>query len=198
MKKLLSVCFIAVIAGSLITGCSAINTIKDTFAKANGVILFGSQNQIKEAFKQEDEDIEEKDKYTIKVAEDGDQKIMILDEKTAKELVEKELLKEVKNDSDTEPIASLPEVKEGNGVLFAKQQDKEVNLDGKQVEVTYEGNKIIGDGRSYVDAFIIVDGTDFSTMKGTEKTMGIIKYDKDPSKKLDEFDVEQVQLVKIK
>ncbi|QED49325.1 lipoprotein BA_5634 family protein [Cytobacillus dafuensis] len=195
MKKLLSVCLTAMIAGSIMTGCSA---FKEAFEKANGLILYGEEQKIDDAFNKEENELKEKDKYTIKVAEDNDQKIMILDEKTANALIEKKLLKEVKNGDDTEPITSLPEVTKGKGLLFAKQQVEKVSLDGQQVEVTYGGNKIIGDGRIYVDMFLIVDDADFSVMEGTEKTMGIMKYDKDPDKKIGTFDVERDQLVKIK
>lgn len=194
MKKLLIVCLTAVIAGSILTGCSA---IKEAFEKANGVILYGDQQQIENVFKKEENSLKEKDQYTVKMAEDGDQKVLILDEKTANALIEKELFKEVKNDTETEPITLLLEVNQGKGVLFAKQNMNNINLGGRKVAVTYEGNKIIGDGRSYADMFLIVDDADFSTMKGTEKTLGIIKYDEDPDKKLVNFDVEQVQLVKI-
>lgn len=194
MKKFLSVCMAAILAGSMLTGCSA---IKEAFQKANGVILYGDQQQIAASFQKEKDDLIEKDEYPIKVVENGEKKILILNENTAKDLVKKQLLKKVTNETDTEPITSLPEVTKGKGVLFAKQKTEEVHLEGVQLEVSYEGNKVIGDGRRYVDMFLIVDEDDFSTIKGIEKTMGIIKYDKDPDEKLPEYDVEQVQLVRI-
>lgn len=184
----------AILAGSMLTGCSA---IKEAFQKANGVILYGDQQQIAASFQKEKDDLIEKDEYPIKVVENGEKKILILNENTAKDLVKKQLLKKVTNETDTEPITSLPEVTKGKGVLFAKQKTEEVHLEGVQLEVSYEGNKVIGDGRRYVDMFLIVDEDDFSAIKGIEKTMGIIKYDKDPDKKLPGYDVEQVQLVRI-
>ncbi|WP_102272634.1 lipoprotein BA_5634 family protein [Cytobacillus massiliigabonensis] len=193
MRKILSVCMTAILASSMITGCSA---IKDVFEKANGVILYGDQQQITDSIKQEQNDLIKKDEYAIKVVENGGKKILLLNEKTAKDLVEKELIKKVTNETDTEPITSLPKVTKGKGVLFAKQK-AEVHLDGMQLDVSYEGNKVIGDGRRYVDMFLIIDDADFSVIKGDEKAMGIIKYDKDPAKKLPGFDVEQVQLVRI-
>lgn len=194
MKKYLSVCVTAVLAGFMLTGCSA---IKEAFQKANGVILYGDQQQIEDSIQKEKDDLIEKEEYTVKVVQNGEKKILILNENTAKDLVKKELLKKVTNETDTEPITSLPEVTKGKGVLFAKQKTEEVHLEGLKLEVSYEGNKVIGDGRRYVDMFLIVNEDDFSAIKGIEKTMGIIKYDKDPDKKLPGFDVEQVQLVTI-
>lgn len=194
MKKVLSVCIAAVLAGFMLTGCSA---IKEAFQKANGVILYGDQQQIEDSIQKEKDDLIEKDEYTIKVVQNGEKKILILNENTAKDLVKKELLKKVTNETDTEPITALPEVIKGKAILYAKQKGEEVHLEGMNLEVSYEGNKVIGDGRRYVDMFLIVNEDDFSAIKGIEKTMGIIKYDKDPDKKLPGFDVEQVQLVRI-
>ncbi|MDT3762139.1 lipoprotein BA_5634 family protein [Priestia filamentosa] len=194
MKRLLSICATVIVVGSLMSGCSA---TKDAFQKANGVILYGNQQQISDALNQDKKDIKEKDEYTIKVAEDGKQDMMILDKTTAKALVEKKLLKEVTKDNDTEAITSLPKVTKDINALFAKQEVKEMNLAGQNSKIIYGGNKIIGDGRSYVDEFLIVDDSQFTAIKGTEKKMAVIKYDKNPDKKLSEFNVDEVQLVKV-
>ncbi|MFP3844956.1 lipoprotein BA_5634 family protein [Priestia filamentosa] len=194
MKRLLSICATVIVVGSLMSGCSA---TKDAFQKANGVILYGNQQQISDALNQDKKDIKEKDEYTIKVAEDGKQDMMILDKTTAKALVEKKLLKEVTKDNDTEAITSLPKVTKDTNALFAKQEVKEMNLAGQNSKIIYGGNKIIGDGRSYVDEFLIVDDSQFTAIKGTEKKMAVIKYDKNPDKKLSEFNVDEVQLVKV-
>ncbi|WP_216700711.1 lipoprotein BA_5634 family protein [Priestia filamentosa] len=194
MKRLLSICATVIVVGSLMSGCSA---TKDAFQKANGVILYGNQQQISDALNQDKKDIKEKDEYTIKVAEDGKQDMMILDKTTAKALVEKKLLKEVTKDNDTEAITSLPKVTKDTNALFAKQEVKEMNLAGQNSKIIYGGNKIIGDGRSYVDEFLIVDDSQFTAIKGTEKKMAVIKYDKNPDKKLSKFNVDEVQLVKV-
>ncbi|MFP3726775.1 lipoprotein BA_5634 family protein [Priestia filamentosa] len=194
MKRLLSICATVIVVGSLMSGCSA---TKDAFQKANGVILYGNQQQISDALNQDKKDIKEKDEYTIKVAEDGKQDMMILDKTTAKALVEKKLLKEVTKDNDTEAITSLPKVTKDTNALFAKQEVKEMNLAGQNSKIIYGGNKIIGDGRSYVDEFLIIDDSQFTAIKGTEKKMAVIKYDKNPDKKLSEFNVDEVQLVKV-
>jgi hypothetical protein len=194
MKKLLSVCFTAVIAGSLMTGCSAIT---EMFEKANGVILYGDHNQVAGVFEQEKDDLKEKNEYKFKVAEDQGQQILIFNETTAKALVEKELLNKVVKDDETEPIKSLPELKD-KGILFTKQDNVDkVTIDGQSLSVSNEGNIVIGRGRAYGDMFLVVSDDKWSAMKGTEKAMGVIEYDKDPAEKLPEFEVEKVQLITI-
>ncbi|MCP3738430.1 lipoprotein BA_5634 family protein [Rossellomorea sp. BNER] len=194
MKKLLSVCFTAVIAGSLMTGCSAIT---EMFEKANGVILYGDHKQVAEVFEQEKDDLKEKNEYKFKVAEDQGQQILIFNETTAKALVEKELLNKVVKDDETEPIKSLPELKD-KGILFTKQDNVDkVTIDGQSLSVSNEGNIVIGRGRAYGDMFLVVSDDKWSAMMGTEKVMGVIEYDKDPAEKLPEFEVEKVQLITI-
>lgn len=194
MKKILSMCLTAAFAGTLMTGCSAIT---EMFEKANGVILYGDHNQVAEVFEQEKDDLKEKSEYKFKVAEDHGQQILIFNETTAKALVEKELLNEVVKDDETEPISSLPELKD-KGILFTKEDDvNKVIIDGHLLSVSNEGNIVIGRGRNYGDMFLVVSDDKWSAMKGTEKSMGVIEYNKDPAKKLPEFEVEKVQLITI-
>lgn len=193
MKKILTVFVNVTVLGFLLSGC---NPIDKYFPQANGIILYGDQQQIESSFEKVEKSLEE-DGYSVKVAEAGDQEIVILEEKTAKAILEKGLFIEVINDSDTEPITSLRDLKKNEMVLFAKEKVNEVTIDGQPLKVTYEGNKIIGDARVYGDMFLIVDDANWSTMQGTDKMIGIIKNEKDPSVEMGEFDVERDQLVKI-
>ena len=56
---------------------------------------------------------------------------------------------------------------------------------------------VIGIGRAYADMFLIVNDEDWSSLEGTEKTLAILEYDKDPGKDGLDYDVEEVQLVQI-
>lgn len=47
----------------------------------------------------------------------------------------------------------------------------EISIEGQSFDVKYEGNNIIGDGRTYVDMFLIVDDTDWPSIKGKEKNL---------------------------
>ena len=80
-------------------------------------------------------------------------------------------------------------------MLFTKE--KSYKLEIENINIKYEGNLIIGDGRIYADLFLIVNDEDWASLKGTEKTMAILKYDKDPSTHGLSYDVEKAQLVRI-
>lgn len=191
MKKFILTCATAVTLGILLTGCGL-------FSKANGIILYGDNQQIVNSIEQEKDELVEEEKFTIKVSEEEGQNIMILNEETAQSLAEKGLIMEVKNPNETEVADSIPTLNQGESILFAKEKMNKIDLEGKSYEVNYEGNKIIGDGRTYVDSFLIVDDSDWSSIKGKEKTLAVMEYKNDPSKRMGNFDVEGTQLVKIK
>lgn len=193
MKKLLTVFLTASLTATVLSGCGL-------FTKANGVILYGEEQQIIDSVEREKDKLVEEDQYKIKVVENDEKQIMILTEGTAQALAKKELIRKVikKGDKEkTETFKSLLKVDKGEGVLFAKQEVKELNVEGMNLNVEYEGNLIIGDGRAYVDMFLIVNDADWASIKGTEKAMAVIEYDKDPSAKGLDYDVEKTQLVRI-
>ncbi|MCM3357300.1 lipoprotein BA_5634 family protein [Psychrobacillus sp. FSL K6-4046] len=189
MKKLLIIFLTTVIATTVLTGCNLL-------AKANGVILYGEQQDIIDSVERDKKEIIEEEQFTIKMIEQGQQKVMVLTEETAKELVSKQLIREITNQEKgkTKVAKSLSKVSEGEGLLFAKQ--KVEKLDAME-NVKYEGNLIIGEGRAYTDMFLIVTNADYDAIEGTEKTMAVLKYDKDPSADGLKYDVEKTQLVRI-
>ncbi|MCZ8534599.1 lipoprotein BA_5634 family protein [Psychrobacillus psychrodurans] len=192
MRKLLIVFLTTLIVASILTGCNM-------FAKANGVILYGEEQQILDSLEREKDDLAKEDQYKIKVMENDGQQIIVLTDETVQALVKKKLIKEITNQEKgkTKAISSLPKVAEGEGILFAKKEPAALNLEGKDLNVEYEGNLIIGEGRAYGNMFLIVNDADFDSIKGTEKMMALLEYDKDPSADGLDYDVEKTQLVRI-
>ena len=192
MKKLLMVFLTTLLTATVLTGCNM-------FAKANGVILYGEEQQILDSLEQEKDELVKEDQYKIKVVENDGQQILVLTEETAQALVKKGLIKEITNieKGKTKAISSLSKVNAGEGILFAKKEPAALNLEGKDLNVEYEGNLIIGDGRAYSDMFLIVNDADWASIKGTEKMMALLEYDKDPSADGLDYDVEKTQLVRI-
>ncbi|MBH5320496.1 hypothetical protein I6N90_22135 [Paenibacillus sp. GSMTC-2017] len=192
-NKAVMLCAATVIAGSIMAGCGM-------FSKANGFIVYGEQKQVEDAILKEVNRFEEKDVYRIKLATDKDKKIVIMDETTAKALLKKGLIKEVRSENKVAALKSLPAIEKGKGIIFAQESKSEINVDGQSISVAYKGNTVIGDARRYGDMFVVLEDADWKELKGDEKTMAIIKYKKDPSERLKQFtdsDVEKTQLVKI-
>ncbi|WP_342509070.1 lipoprotein BA_5634 family protein [Sporosarcina sp. FSL K6-2383] len=192
MKKTILGIFTALMAVMVLTGCGL-------FAKANGVILYGEEEEVVKAVEKEKEkdDFIEEEQHKFKMLIKDDREIMILAEKTAQSLVKKKLISEITNQAKakTEVISSLSKVAKGEGLLFTK--DKAYELEIENITIKDEGNLVIGEGRVFTDLFLIVNDEDWASLAGTEKTMAILKYDTDPSAEGLRYEVEKTQLVRI-
>ncbi|MGE7883120.1 lipoprotein BA_5634 family protein [Bacillus sp. NPDC094077] len=191
MKKLVGIGLAAAISFGALSGCSLLGE------KANGFVLYGSEEQVGQIADKNKKEVKEKDMYKMKLTTLEDKKVLVMDKKTGEELVKKELLRKVDKNDDTKAIDKLPAVTAEQGVLFAKEKVENATLDGAKLK--YEGNTIIGSGRAYADMFAIVDDATYGNVKGEEKSVGVLKFDKDPSKEFPgKNGVEAAQLVTIK
>lgn len=162
---------IRIFSGNVLTECSLFET-------ANGIILYGDEEKVLSSLQEEHKRQVEKDSFSVKIIEADDKRTLIMDEATAKELVEKELLKGVEGD-DAKAITKLPKISQGEGVLFTKTPDDANGLEGLELATKYEGNIIIGDGRVYGDRFLVVTADDFQRIEVTGKAFGVVQYKKD-------------------
>ncbi|MED1089295.1 lipoprotein BA_5634 family protein [Bacillus paramycoides] len=191
MKKLVGIGLAAAISFGALSGCSLLGE------KANGFVLYGTEEQVQQIADKNKIEVKEKDMYKMKLTTLEDKKVLVMDKKTGEELVKKELLRKVDKNDDTKAIDKLPAVTAEQGVLFAKDKVENATLDG--AKLNYEGNTIIGSGRAYADMFAIVDDATYGNVKGEEKSVGVLKFDKDPSKEFPgKNGVEGAQLVTIK
>ena len=190
MKKTILGILATLMAVLALTGCNM-------FAKANGVILYGEQEEILKAVEKEKDELVAEEQHKIKISTIDNRKVMILTEDTAQSLVEKKLISEITNQEKgtTKTISSLSKVAKGEGLLFTKEDSHEIKIEN--INIKNEGNLVIGEGRVYADLFLIVTDEDWASLEGTEKTLAILKYDKDPSADGLSYDVEKTQLVRI-
>lgn len=85
MKKLLMVCLTAFLISTVLTGCGM-------FEKANGVILYGEEQQIIDSLEREKDELVKEDQYKIQIVENDGQRILVLKDETAQSLVKKKLI----------------------------------------------------------------------------------------------------------
>lgn len=173
IKKVVGFSLAATFAAVALTGCGLLPQ------KSNGLILYGSDKQIDGQIEKYNKELKENNTYKIKLLEVDKQKTLVMSKNTAEELIKREALRQVEGEN-TKPMDKLPEVTKEKAVMFAKSEMKDFKVDGKNYTVKYEGNSIIGNGRTYVDSFLIVDDSEFESIAGTEKTMGLLKFNKDP------------------
>ncbi|PGO69367.1 hypothetical protein CN980_21615 [Bacillus cereus] len=190
MKKLVRIGLAAIISFGVLSGCSLIG-------RENGIIAYGSEQQVNTVIDKNKNDIKEKNTYKMKLTILEDKKVLVMNKKTGEELVKKGLLKKVDKDDNTEAIDKLSAITSDQGVLFAKEKVENVTIDGAKLK--YEGNMIIGIGRAYADMFAIVDDAAYGNVKGEEKSVGVLKYDKNPKNELSNYKgADRTQLVEIK
>lgn len=173
IKKVIGFSLAATFAAVALTGCGLLPQ------KSNGLILYGSDQQIDSQIKKYNKDLKDNNSFKIKILEVNKQKTLVMSKNTAEELIKIEALRQVEGEN-TKPIDKLPEVTKEKAIMFAKNEMKDFKVDGKNYTIKYEGNIIIGNGRTYVDSFLIIDDSEFESISGTEKTMGLLKFNKDP------------------
>lgn len=124
---------------------------------------------------------------------------MILSRTQAEEMMKGKLWNSVVREDKTELVTEISEPKEGEAILFARDVDKSINP-LSALETSYKGNIILGNGRTYVDMFLIVTDDEWDKIDAQIKTVGYLHFDEDenPKYKLNEFPtVEKAQLVSI-
>lgn len=191
MKKLVTGLWTVTLVATVLTGCGL-------FAKANGVILYGDQQEITANVKKEKEKVIESTTYDLKIVEQEGKRIMVLTEETAQALLQKKLIRQIIDPAKTKTkaISSLPKMAKGEGILFAKQKPASLDL-VEGIQAKYEGNLVIGEGRVYTDMFLIVQKKDWENVAGVDKQMAILQYDVDPSADGLRYEVENRQLIRL-
>ncbi|GGE69264.1 lipoprotein BA_5634 family protein [Priestia taiwanensis] len=195
MKNQLKIAFIAILSISIFSGCGLMDIISK---QAHGIIVYGDQAQVETTMNEYKKEVKSSNTHAIKIVEVNNQKTLVMSKSTAEDLQKKELFYTVTSGDETELLKSLPTVTADTGIYFAKSAMNNFSLNNKALK--YEGNTIIGEGRRYVDSFTIVDDTTFQTIQGTNKTMGILHFEKNPKEKTVDISkkVELFQLVSIK
>ncbi|MEC3247988.1 lipoprotein BA_5634 family protein [Bacillus cereus] len=182
MKKAMKVCMAGIVSISMLGACS--------FGKKeeprNGALLIGEEQPLKEIVNQHKSDIKSNDLYKVKRAENKGKQILIMNQKTAEDVVKKGILRESDNDRDlnsSDPITSLPNIQKEKAVMFTNPKNKAINeitLNDKKINVRYEGNTWLGHERtsSYEDMILIVDNATYKEVPVTETHMEILQFNK--------------------
>ncbi|SFX55299.1 hypothetical protein SAMN04487866_11169 [Thermoactinomyces sp. DSM 45891] len=174
MKKWIGIGLAMALLLGVLSGCSLFGK------KANGFVLYGTKDQVEAMAGKFKKEAKESDIYAAKLTMLEGKKVLVLTKKNGEALVKKALLKKIDNNHDVKAIDKLPVITAEQGVLFAQDKVENATIDGAKLK--YEGNIIIGDERLYADMYAIVDEATFTKMKGEEKSVGVLKFDKDPSK----------------
>ncbi|PGS77496.1 hypothetical protein COC69_19735 [Bacillus cereus] len=182
MKKVMKLCIIGVVSISVLGACS--------FGKKeeprNGAVLIGEEQPLKEIVAQNKGEIESNDLYKVKRAESDENQVLIMNQKTAEDIVKKGILRESDNDRDinsSDPIYSLPTIPKGKAMMFTRKKNKaikEIKVNDKKIDVQYTKDVWIGHERTsdYEEVILIVDNATFNKLPITETNMEILQFNK--------------------
>ncbi len=108
-----------------------------------------------------------------------------MNERTAKDIVTKGVLREGENSNIavSEPIHSLPELKNNDALLLADkkyQNQKDIKIADKEITVGYGGNIWFGHSRDFENEgfILIVNNSKFNEISVEEIDMGILELNK--------------------
>lgn len=196
MKKV-KLGLVAIMSAAVFSGCSIMDMIAP---QAKGVVMYGDETGVQKTMDQYKDKIESQSKFEAKLGTVNEKKVLIMNKTTAEKMVKENMLKKVVKE-DVEPIKALPSVSDEVGIVFAKEEQKDVVIDGKKMK--YEGNVVIGDARKYTDIYAVVSDAEYTKINEPVKTIGLAAFKENPKEKIFPdikrgSNVEEVHMVEVK
>jgi len=196
MKKI-KLGLVAIMSAAVFSGCSIMDMIAP---QAKGVVMYGDETGVQKTMDQYKDKIESQNTFEAKLGTVNEKKVLIMNKTTAEKMVKENMLKKVVKE-DVEPIKALPAISDEAGILFAKEEQKDVVIDGKKMK--YEGNVVIGDARKYTDMYAVVSDAEYTKMNEPVKTIGLAAFKENPKEKIFPdikrgSNVEEVHMVEVK
>ncbi|MEI2319244.1 lipoprotein BA_5634 family protein [Bacillus paramobilis] len=196
MKKI-KLGLVAIMSAAVFSGCSIMDMIAP---QAKGVVMYGDETGVQKTMDQYKDKIESQSKFEAKLGTVNEKKVLIMNKTTAEKMIKESMLKKVVKE-DVEPIKALPAISDEAGILFAKEEEKDVVIDGKRMK--YEGNVVIGDARKYTDMYAVVSDAEYAKINETVKTIGLAAFKENPKEKIFPdikrgSNVEEVHMVEVK
>ncbi len=196
MKKV-KLGLVAIMSAAVFSGCSIMDMVAP---QAKGVVMYGDETGVQKTMDQYKDKIESQNKFEAKLGTVNENKVLIMNKTTAEKMVKENMLKKVVKE-DVEPIKALPAISDEAGILFAKEEQKDVVMNGKKMK--YEGNVVIGDARKYTDMYAVVSDTEYAKINEPVKTIGLVAFKENPKEKIFPdikrgSNVEEVHMVEVK
>lgn len=178
--------------------CSVDEVVEKFVPQALAVLVYGDAESVDETIDGFAGDLVDSVAWDVKVVSlDGQGDVMAIDEETAADMVDKRVWNKVL-DGDKFTVATELPIEE-SGVWFTKSADDALDLAGATFPAA--GNYILGNGRTYVDSFLVLPSDMWESLAGEERTVGFLHFheDENPKRRLNDFpNVETVQLVDLK
>ncbi|MCY7486326.1 lipoprotein BA_5634 family protein [Paenibacillus alvei] len=195
MKKKLGILATMMLVLVMATGCSLFGT------KANGLIMYGSEEQIKKALENTKNDVTKTEDFVLKYdAKQADDRVIAISKTTAQGLFNDGLLQQVKDKDTTEIISKLPEVTGDQAVIFAKTSKTVAELKSVKLAGQYGGDIVIGESRGFAKTIVLLDDAAWEKLNADKLGLTVAHFSKDPKHNIAALSeiLEKAQMVVIK
>lgn len=183
---------------TLFIGCKSIEKRNKIYNfDANGMVIYGTEEQVADTIKQESNKIKSSDIYKQKIIKNEDKKTIVLNIQTFNEFIEHQLIYKILTDNSlnikTEQISDkdIP-------ILYGETEKDHFEINGQITSINYGGNVQIGEEVLYFNELLVVDDGQWQSIEETTRAIGVIKFQETKKIKMNEINVESGQLVKVK
>lgn len=168
------------------------------FDKAEGLIVYGSQDQVTKAIASNKKNIDSSTVYEAKQDGEGDNLTVFLKESDAKKMQKQQAFTKIVDSKKTEKLKELPATN-GKLLLLAQGDATKISIGGKEQPVTYGGNITFGDSRAYATKIVIVPDALWDNVNAKSESIAMALMKKDAAEYLTDFkDIDRVQLADLK
>ncbi|UHA71951.1 lipoprotein BA_5634 family protein [Paenibacillus sp. 481] len=166
---------IALLILTIGTGCSAVDNL---LGRNNALILYGTEQKINEAVSTiPAKSIKENVSYEGKINGNDENRTLFITKATAEALVKQGAIKQVEVSKNSR-LHALPE--QTLPLLFARSEKTSVKTGDSKLKVTYGGNIVIGEGRSYIDEIVVMNQADWEQEHAQTSKFNVVHVNKDP------------------
>ncbi|WP_142395775.1 lipoprotein BA_5634 family protein [Bacillus sp. MYb209] len=179
MKRTLTISMLTILLLISFSACSN----KDNPFPANGVLIIGDENKTSPIINRYQEITKENEVFSVKTGKYGKGQVLILNESTAQALIKAQVFRKRENGSNFRPIDTLPKFPKEGSLLFANEEEKamkSIELEGKEIPVTYDSDTWIGNNRKYPTQWyvIVAKNSVYKEIKVNETKMQLLHLKK--------------------
>lgn len=196
--KPITLLIVAFILTTLFTGCSAIKKMNEVYnLDANGMVIYGTEQQVAETIKQEGNKIEDSNIYKQKIIKHGDKKTIVLNIQTFNDLIAHQLVYNISTDGSVN-IKTGQISNKDIPVLYGEKKEAYFEIGGQNTSVKSGGKAQIGKEALYFNEMLVVNDIQWNSIEEETEAIGVIEFQENQKIKMYEIDVDSGQLVKLK
>lgn len=161
--------------------------------EANGLILYGSDQQLGGDKKTEADNTEYVYQTNVKIVEDN---LMIIREADMNEFCKVGIVNFINEKEECEPVTEIASA-QNTPLYYAKKTKSSITVAGKVMNVIAGKDYIIGNGRMFAEGYLVVSDSAYKDIQEEETGMMVMKLNKAADQEIGRCQYKLVQLIDI-